>query len=78
MKTYQDLVDHFADRPEIQEKLILHINKAWPEANGDLASIEPDQTLASSLITAFFWFTTEEGYDYWSEIHSELCKIDKL
>ena len=78
MKTYQDLVDHFADRPEMQEKLILYINEYWPEANGDLTSIEPDPTLAKSLVTAFIWSCTEEGHDYWSEIHSELCKIDKL
>lgn len=76
MKTYQDLVDHFADRPEIQAKLILYTNEAWPEANGDLTSIGPDPTLAKSLITAFVWYNTEEGYGYWFDIHSELCKIE--
>lgn len=65
MKTYQDLLNYFQDRPEIAAKI---------EANTtpNAKKIAKGDRLHNVLNGLFRWTRTEEGYSYWDKIYKEV------
>ena len=56
--------------PEHGEKAIIN---AELQEKYDVLNRESD-TISESLISAFIWLNSVEGYDFWCDIHIELKK----
>ena len=56
--------------PEYGELAIIN---AELQEKYDVLSSESD-TISESLISAFIWLNSVEGYDFWCDIHIELTK----
>ncbi len=71
--TFQDLVDHFKDQPEVADKIknnILNLNDGRISLSDK--AILGHLGLKSVLSSAFIYLRTPEGFDYWKEIESTL------
>ena len=66
--TFQEFADHFADRPEIAEKIKTNIETLNDGAIRltDEASFSPN--MKNILRSAFMFELSPEGSDYWEEI----------
>ena len=70
---FQDLLDHFDDRPEIRERIRKNTAEVWPESNG----IYPDsggESLAQIISRAFLW-KKDGDPDFWGKIFIELLEL---
>lgn len=64
MKTLQDLIDHFANEPEIQSLLKTNLQ--------GVTVYEPYKRLSELLLAAFKWKDTPEGSEYWRKPYLRL------
>lgn len=65
MYTFQDLLNYFEDRPEIQEQLIANTSQS-------VKDYVSKSLLAGVLSRSFAWRLSPEGYDYWHDLMLEL------
>ena len=70
---FQDLLDHFDDRPEIRERIRKNTAKDWPENKG-IYPDSGDESLAQILARAFSW-RNDGDFDFWGAICFELKKL---
>ena len=71
---FQDLLDHFDDRPEIRERIRKNTAEHWSEKNG----VYPDREgegLPIILAYAFIW-RNDGDPDFWGAIYFELLKLE--
>ena len=64
--TFDDLLHHFADKPEIQAQLGDNANKEIRTPAGKYNS------LSECLWQVFVWDESPQGHNYWSDIAAEL------
>ena len=70
---FQDLLDHFDDRPEIRERIIKNTAENWPEKS-NIYQNDHYKELAKVLLYAFSWHRDGDP-DFWDEIYNELLKL---
>lgn len=70
--TFEDLIEHFKDEPDILYRLIRI------KLQGDKVLYEEFMTtsLSSALALYFTWKLTLDGYDFWSKVHSRLVDYE--
>ena len=74
---FQDLLDHFDDRPEIRERIRKNTVKYWPQTNGIYPDIETNtECLSGILKLAFNWYSCDGDPYYWCKIYLELLKLE--
>lgn len=73
MYNFNDLLDHFASKPEIRAKIEAN-RKAHIQNLGYDVPMRERKTLSDLLADAFMWHETPEGRTYWQNIYISLEK----
>lgn len=72
MYTFQDLIEYFSDRPEVQSNLRDALDAYWGK---DYVELSKSGSLAACLAQGFIFPETPQGHEYWQNILNELRKL---